>query len=187
MVNVPETHSRAGLLAVLPLLVGYALDLATKLLVVHYMDEGQRIEVLPPVLSWVFIRNSGAAFSIGEDYTWVFTIIQAVAAIVVVALLFRVRSKTWAITLGFLLAGILGNLTDRLLREPGFGLGHVIDFISVTNFAIFNIADSLIVCSMIFIAILVLRGLRMDGRTEAEVRAEEKAREQEEAVADEQQ
>ena len=130
------------------------------------MAEGQVIDVLPPLLRWHFIRNPGAAFSIGEDHTWVFTIIQAAVAVFVVVLLFRVRSTVWAIALGGLLGGVLGNLTDRLLRPPGFGVGHVVDFIALPNFAIFNIADSLIVCSMIGIVLLMFTGRRLDGTRE---------------------
>lgn len=128
------------------------------------MQEGQRIPVLEPVLSWHFIRNPGAAFSIGTDYTWIFTIIQAIGLLIVLYLIiFRARTMPWLIILGVLGGGIAGNLTDRLFREPGFGIGHVIDFIALPNFAIFNIADSCIVVSIILIVFMVLRGKTLDG------------------------
>lgn len=155
-----------GWIAVLVLAAGYVLDQLTKRWVETTMTEGQVIEVLPPLLRWHFIRNPGAAFSIGEEHTWVFTIIQASVAVFVVVLLFRVRSTVWALALGGLLGGVLGNLTDRLLRPPGFGVGHVVDFIALPNFAIFNIADSLIVCSMIGIVLLMFTGRRIDGTRE---------------------
>jgi signal peptidase II len=141
----------------------YVLDQLTKLWVTSAMVEGERIPVLPPVLHWYFIRNSGAAFSIGENVTWVFSIIMAAVA---VAILFQVRklgSLWWSVALGLLLGGALGNLTDRLFREPSFGMGHVVDFIQLPNFAIFNIADSAVVSAVAIICILTLRGISLDG------------------------
>ncbi|VXB45652.1 signal peptidase II [Citricoccus sp. K5] len=162
--TAPKRH-RAWV-AVLVFAVGYVFDQLTKRWVESTMTEGQVTDVLAPVLRWHFIRNPGAAFSIGEEHTWIFTIIQSAVAVVVVVLLFRVRSTLWAVALGGLLGGVLGNLTDRLFRPPGFGVGHVVDFIALPNFAIFNIADSLIVCSMIGIVLLMFRGLQLDGTRE---------------------
>lgn len=160
----PRRH-RAWI-AVLVFAVGYIADQLTKRWVETTMTEGQVTDVLAPVLRWHFIRNPGAAFSIGEEHTWIFTIIQTAVAVFVVVLLFRVRSAVWAVALGGLLGGVLGNLTDRLLRPPGFGVGHVVDFIALPNFAIFNIADSLIVCSMIGIVLLMFTGYQLDGTRE---------------------
>jgi signal peptidase II len=142
----------------------YGLDQLTKAWVVGTMSEGDVIPVMPPLLHWHFIRNSGAAFSIGENYTWVFTIIMSVVAAAIIFYARRIRSPWWSVALGFLLGGVLGNLTDRLFREPGFGVGHVVDFIALPNFAIFNIADSAIVGSVILWCLLTLRGVGMDGR-----------------------
>jgi signal peptidase II len=144
-------------------LFAYILDQLTKLWVTSSMVEGERIPVLPPLLHWYFIRNSGAAFSIGENVTWVFSIIMAGVA---VAILFQIRklgSLWWSLALGLLLGGALGNLTDRLFREPSFGMGHVVDFIQLPNFAIFNIADSAVVSAVAIICILTLRGIALDG------------------------
>ena len=141
----------------------YVLVQLTKLWVTSTMVEGERIPVLPPLLHWYFIRNSGAAFSIGENVTWVFSIIMAGVA---VAILFQVRklgSAWWSLALGLLLGGALGNLTDRLFREPSFGMGHVVDFIQLPNFAIFNIADSAVVSAVAIICILTIRGIALDG------------------------
>ncbi len=162
----PAVGRHRAWVAVLVLAVGYVVDQLTKRWVETTMTEGQVIDVMAPLLRWHFIRNPGAAFSIGEEHTWVFTIIQAAVAVFVVVLLFRVRSTAWALALGGLLGGVLGNLTDRLLRPPGFGVGHVVDFIALPNFAIFNIADSLIVCSMIGIVLLMFTGRRLDGTRE---------------------
>lgn len=142
----------------------YALDQLSKFWVSTTMEEGERIAVLPPVLHWYYIRNSGAAFSIGENFTWVFTIIMACVSIAVLVFIRRVGSLWWGLALGFLLGGALGNLTDRLFRPPSFGMGHVVDFIQLPNFAIFNIADSAVVCAVSIIVILTLRGIGADGR-----------------------
>lgn len=158
---------RAWWIALIPLIIAYMGDLWTKETVLANMVEGERIPVIEPVLFWHFIRNPGAAFSIGTDYTWVFTIVQAAGLIIVLYLIIRrARTLPWLLTLGALGGGIAGNLTDRLFRDPGFGVGHVIDFISVPNFAIFNIADSFIVVSIIVIVILVMMGRTMDGLPE---------------------
>ncbi|MDM7988913.1 signal peptidase II [Arthrobacter sp. zg-Y877] len=149
-------------------------DQLTKMWVVRTMTEGQVTDVLPPVLRWHFIRNPGAAFSIGTDYTWVFTIIMVLVAGFLVYLMFRLRSLAWATALGLVLGGALGNLTDRLFREPSFGQGHVVDFIAFPNFAIFNIADSCVVSGVILVCLLTLRGIGMDGVRTPSTRTEVK-------------
>ncbi|GAB3554290.1 signal peptidase II [Arthrobacter tumbae] len=155
--------ARYALLLVAFALVAYIIDQLTKIWVVSTMVEGQITEVLPPVLSWHFIRNSGAAFSIGTEITWVFTIIQALVSIAIITQIGKVASKGWAVALGLVLGGAVGNLTDRLVREPTFGQGHVVDFIALPNFAIFNIADIAVVSGVILICLLTLRGIGMDG------------------------
>ncbi|KUM37562.1 signal peptidase II [Arthrobacter sp. EPSL27] len=141
----------------------YTFDQLTKLWVTATMTEGERIPVLPPLLHWYYIRNSGAAFSIGENVTWVFTIIMAAVSIAILLQLRKLGSVWWALALGLLLGGALGNLTDRLFREPSFAMGHVVDFIQLPNFAIFNIADSAVVSSVVIICLLTLRGIALDG------------------------
>lgn len=160
---------RAWWIALIPMVIAYLADLWTKEAVLANMTEGERIPVIEPILTWHFIRNPGAAFSIGTEYTWIFTIIQGIGLLVVLYLIiFRARTTAWLITLGCLGGGIAGNLTDRLFREPGFGIGHVVDFIAFPNFAIFNIADSFIVVSIIVIVILVMMGKTLDGRPETD-------------------
>ncbi|WP_138413845.1 signal peptidase II [Sinomonas gamaensis] len=152
-------------IAVLALLavVAYATDQLTKLWVTSTMLEGERIPVLPPLLHWYFIRNSGAAFSIGENVTWVFTIVMTVVSLAILVYARRVHSLGWAIALGLVLGGALGNLTDRLFREPSFGMGHVVDFIQLPNFAIFNVADSAVVSGVVLICLLTVLGIGADG------------------------
>ncbi|MEZ2388716.1 signal peptidase II [bacterium RCC_150] len=153
----------------------YAFDQLTKLWVTSTMVEGERIPVLPPLLHWYFIRNSGAAFSIGENVTWVFTIVMAAVSVVILFQLRRLGSFWWALALGLLLGGALGNLTDRLFREPSFAMGHVVDFIQLPNFAIFNIADSAVVSGVVLICLLTLRGIALDGSRQHSAHAAGKA------------
>lgn len=155
------------LTALIVAVLAYALDQLTKYAVESIMQLGDSVVVIPGVLRWHYILNPGAAFSIGEDHTWVFTVIQAVVAVAALVGIARVRSTPWALALGGLAGGVLGNLTDRLFRPPAFGRGHVVDMISVPHFAIFNVADSFIVCSVIGVALLVMTGRRLDGTREA--------------------
>jgi len=123
-------------------LVGFGIDQATKQWALATLDPQDPPVLLGGLLTLRLIRNPGAAFSMGESFTVVLSLI-AVAALVFVAgwLLPRARHRGWVIGIGLLLAGILGNLADRLFREPGFLHGHVIDFLQLPRFAIFNVAD----------------------------------------------
>lgn len=154
--------------------VALLLDQFTKRIVESTMHEGQVIDVFPPLLRWYFIKNSGAAFSMGEGVTWIFTIIQAAVLVYVAVFLVRkVRVWPWALALGALMGGVAGNLTDRLFRPPSFGHGHVVDFIALPNFAIFNVADMFIVCAMIAICLLLFTGRELDGnKSEAKKKPE---------------
>lgn len=150
-----------------------AADQFTKFLALENLPYQVPVVVWGDFLQFYLTRNPGAAFSLGEGVTWVFTIVLAAAAVTIVVLAAtRLRSLAWAIVLGLLLGGILGNLTDRLLREPGFLIGHVVDFINTPwmwlgfNPAIYNVADIFIVTMMIGVAILVFVGLRLDGTRE---------------------
>ncbi|WP_237223719.1 signal peptidase II [Rothia nasisuis] len=151
----------------------YGVDQWVKHLVESTMQVGQTITVIDGWLWWRYYLNSGAAFSMGEGSTWIFTIISTVGALVCLWLIVRARTLPWVVLLATLAGGIVGNLHDRLFREPGFGVGHVVDYISVPNFAIFNIADASICISMAAIVLLTFLGYRMDGQRE--VKAEETA------------
>lgn len=162
--DAPETARPAvpALAGAVALLV-YVLDQLTKWWVVSTMAPGERTPVVQDLLWWQFIRNPGAAFSLGEDITWVFTLVMAAVSAAIVWTLRRTRSLPWAAALGSVLGGALGNLTDRLLREPGFGVGHVVDFIAVPHFAIFNVADCGVVVGACLVVVLTLRGRELDG------------------------
>lgn len=160
-----RTAAASTTIAILAVLV-LAADQFAKHLALTSLEWQTPVPVLGDVLQWYLVLNPGAAFSIGEGVTWIFTIALAVVAVAIVWLaVTRVRSRAWAIVLGLLLGGVLGNLTDRLLREPGFAVGHVVDFISTPWMmpAIYNVADMFIVCSMIAVAALTLFGVALDG------------------------
>jgi signal peptidase II len=145
-------------------LVVYGADQLSKQWVITTFDEFESHPVIGELLAFTFVHNPGAAFSLASGATWIFSIAAAVVTVVIVVLAPRIRSLGWSCVFGMLLGGVLGNLTDRLFREPGFGVGHVIDFIQVWGFpAIFNIADIFIVSSMGLLIILTLRGIRLDG------------------------
>ena len=143
----------------------YLVDQIAKVLVVSNLYEGQQIEVLGQLLQFHFVKNAGAAFSIGSGSTWIFSIVGVGVLGFVIWYAPRIRSTAWAVLFGLLLGGLLGNLTDRLFREPGFGVGHVVDFLQIPLLpAIFNLADVAIVSSMALFLILTLRGVGLDGR-----------------------
>lgn len=133
---------RLRLLVVGIAVVGFVLDLVTKNLAIALLDPQQPIPLLGGLLTLRLIRNPGAAFSMGEDFTVVLSIVALVALVTVSGWMVpRVRHLGWAVATGFLLAGIAGNLADRLFREPGPFHGHVVDFLQLPYFAIFNVAD----------------------------------------------
>ncbi len=149
--------------------VVYAADQLSKNWVVANLPEGRVVPVLGDFLQWYFVRNPGAAFSLASGATWIFTLL---AAVVVGAIIWQVRhlgSRSWAIFFALLLGGVLGNLTDRLTRDPGFPVGHVIDFILTPwmwlgfNPAIYNIADMAIVAAMVLFIVITVLGLPIDG------------------------
>jgi signal peptidase II len=120
--------------------------------------------VLGDLLQFRYVLNPGAAFSLGIGFTWIFSIVATAVVIFILLFARRLRSFAWATMFGLLLGGTLGNLTDRLFREPSFGQGHVIDFIQVWGFpAIFNVADIAIVSSMGLFILLTVRGIQLDG------------------------
>ncbi|MFB7505509.1 signal peptidase II [Streptomyces broussonetiae] len=141
----------------------YALDLISKTLVVAKLEGHEPIKLLGDLLELHAIRNPGAAFGFGAAFTVIFTLIAAAVIVVIIRLARKLYSFPWAIALGLLLGGALGNLTDRIFRSPGIFEGEVVDFIAPKGFAVFNLADSAIVCGGILIVLLSFRGLDPDG------------------------
>jgi signal peptidase II len=155
----PRRRPALLLLTFVPALIIIGLDQWTKHVVETHMTLGQRIDVIGSWFQWHFIKNSGVAFSIGQNSTWVATILASVITIVVVIIALRTRHRVWSLATGLVLGGAIGNLIDRLFREPGFGIGHVVDFIAVGTFPRFNIADSSVCVGVAIAIILLFRGI----------------------------
>ncbi|MBC9926915.1 MULTISPECIES: signal peptidase II [unclassified Leucobacter] len=149
--------------------VVFLIDQYVKNWVVATLPEGETVPVLGEFLQWHFVRNPGAAFSLASGSTWIFTILASAVVVVIIWQIRQLGSRSWAIFLGLLLGGTLGNLFDRLTRAPGFPEGHVIDFISTPWMwlgfpeGIYNIADIAIVSSMVIFVLVTLLGLPIDG------------------------
>lgn len=142
--------------------VVYALDQGTKQWALSALRDGD----IPVFGDWFVLHltfNPGAAFSAGEDFTIVFTVLAMVAVGVVLWLGRRVDSWLWAVALGVLLGGVAGNLTDRLVREPEPLHGHVVDFLMLPNWPVFNIADICINVAAGLIILQTFRGVALDG------------------------
>ncbi|GAB2970282.1 signal peptidase II [Frigoribacterium salinisoli] len=173
----PATKVSGRVLVVLAFVavVAYALDQISKALVVGHLVEGQTVDVLGRVLQLHFVKNPGAAFSLASGSTWIFSIAATVVVVAIVVFARRIRSVAWAVLFGMLLGGTLGNLTDRVLREPSFGQGHVIDFLYLPWIlpAIFNVADVFIVSSMGLLILLTVLGVGLDGTRGASSRDDE--------------
>ncbi|WP_375389510.1 signal peptidase II [uncultured Amnibacterium sp.] len=174
---LPETaapRSASGRVrrGVLALLIGVAAvvaaaDQLAKAWAIANLPAGVPVHVLGDALVFQRVANPGAAFSLATGSTWIFSIIAVAVVVFLVWFARRIRSWAWGALFGLLLGGTLGNLTDRLTRPPGFGVGHVVDFILVPWMlpAIFNVADTAIVTSMCLFVLLTLLGRGIDGST----------------------
>jgi signal peptidase II len=162
------TQQQRGRRGMVILLVALALgiagvDQATKYLAEERLTQGVHVPLVGDLLGWQLIYNPGAAFSLATGMTWVFTLITLGVVVVVLRVARRLRSAAWAVALGMLLGGALGNLYDRMLREPGFARGHVVDFINYNGWFVGNVADIAIVLAAVLIALLALLGIEVDG------------------------
>ncbi|WP_270888988.1 signal peptidase II [Pedococcus sp. 5OH_020] len=144
--------------------VVYVADQVAKAWALRSLTPGEPVDVVGHLIRLSLIRNAGAAFSIGNGATWVLTVIACGVMVVIVRTARRIGSRGWAWALGLLLGGSLGNLTDRMVREPGPGRGHVVDFIDYFGLFIGNVADIAIVSAAVLIGLLALRGIGVDGR-----------------------
>lgn len=154
-----------------------AIDQGTKYLVVANLPLHESVPVIGDFLIFYHVKNPGAAFSLAAGSTWIFSILASLVVIGIVVFAHRIRSIGWAVVIGLLLGGVLGNLLDRLFREPSFGLGHVVDFISTPWMlpAIYNMADIFIVSAMALFLILSFRGINIDGTRTPSKRERESA------------
>jgi signal peptidase II len=172
-VTEPEVKGRGGGRAVLVLAAvaigAVALDqLVKELSTKNLVEYGESVRILGGLVYLSLIRNSGAAFSLGSGYTWVFPLVTVAVVTWIGVMARRLRSLPWAVALGLVLGGALGNLTDRLFRAPGFLHGHVVDMVSLfgprgEHFAIFNVADACLSVGVVLAVLLELTGRQRDG------------------------
>ncbi|MFC4150191.1 signal peptidase II [Micromonospora mangrovi] len=156
------------------LLLGVALvallaDLGTKQLALSHLTGRGPVSLLGGAVYLTLTRNSGAAWSIGSDHTWIFPLITIGVIAWIGWMALRLRSLPWAVSLGLVLGGALGNLTDRIFRAPGHFVGHVVDMVSLFDpygqvWPVFNLADSALVSGVTLAVILELTGRQRDGR-----------------------
>jgi signal peptidase II len=144
-------------------LVVLVLDVASKAIVVARLSNRPPERLIGHVLMLTLTRNPGAAFSIGPGATLLFTAVAVGVVVVIVRTARSLQSRGWAVALGLLLGGALGNLSDRVFRSPGPLRGHVIDWIQLPHWPVFNIADSAIVTGGLLALVLATRGIELDG------------------------
>jgi signal peptidase II len=160
-----DGHRRlsASALAFTVAALALAVDQVTKVLAVRELTDRAPVEVVGSFLQLRLLRNAGAAFSTGTSLTPVISVIAVTAVVVVVVLAVRVGHRGWAFGLGLLLAGVAGNLVDRMLRAPGPFRGHVVDFLALPHWPVFNVADICIDVAGAIFVVLLIRGIRLDG------------------------
>jgi signal peptidase II len=159
----PTTRPRRtwGLFALVAL-AAYAVDLGTKQWALANLDDGD-VRLVGDWLVLHLTHNPGAAFSTGTEFTIVFSCLAVVAVLVVLWLSRRLASPLWAVALGLLLGGVAGNLSDRLVREPAPMRGHVVDFLMLPNWPVFNVADMCINVAAALIIVQSFRGVMLSG------------------------
>ena len=153
----------------LPLTLGVAagvvlLDQVTKIIAVARLEGEPPIQVIGEWLQLTFVRNSGAAFSLAGNYTIVISVLAIVVAVAIVRTARTLTNVRWAVVLGGILGGALGNLIDRIFREPAPFRGHVVDFLELPNWPVFNVADMALVGSAILAVVLSFTGVEMGAR-----------------------
>src|SRR3954447_3394046 len=156
---------RRTVLLLLTAVAVLVVDVVTKVVVVATMKRESHppVHVLGDVLQVVYTRNSGAAFSVGGGATILFSAVAVAVVVVIARAARRLASRPWAVTLGLLLGGALGNLVDRVLRAPGPFRGHVVDWIELPHWPVFNVADSAIVVGGWLAVLLASRGVPLEG------------------------
>ena len=155
-------------------LLAYGLDLASKQWALSELADGD-IPVLGDWLTFHLTFNPGAAFSTGTEFTIVFSLVAITAVCVVLWFARRVADPVWAVAFGLLLAGIGGNLTDRIFRDPAPLRGHVVDLFMIPNWPVFNVADVCIDVAAALILLQAFRNVRLDGSRPSRDLPEEKA------------
>jgi signal peptidase II len=137
----------------------WLLDFATKSWALNSIDARNPVKLLGDFLQLTLYKNSGAAFSLAQGAT-IFLTFFAISVVAVISYYsIKITSFGWSIVLGLALGGVLGNLSDRIFRAPGYFVGHVIDWIQLPNFPVFNLADSAIVVAATIAVILSIRNI----------------------------
>lgn len=142
-------------------LAAVALDQLTKVWAEAVLVLGERHPLLADLLAIQLAYNPGAAFSLGAGATPVITIAAIAGSALAAWLTWRATSPLWAVGLGLILGGALGNVIDRLARAPGLGRGHVVDFIAYADWFIGNVADIFVFAGMVVCIALGLTGVPM--------------------------
>ncbi|WP_255375340.1 signal peptidase II [Saccharomonospora sp. CUA-673] len=163
----PRPPRRVLLLAVVAA-VAYVVDVLTKVVATAGLEGEEPVRILGGAVYLQLLRNPYAAFGMDFGGTWLLALVAIIVVGAIIWFARKLRSTGWAIGLGLILAGALGNLTDRLFRAPGPMQGHVVDFVSVFGpdgryFPVFNAADSAITVGAILIVLLTFLGRDYDG------------------------
>lgn len=137
----------------------WILDLATKIWAVNNLSYKSNIKVFGEFFQLTFVRNSGAAFSFAAGATIFLSIFGLIVMSTILYYSPQITSRGWAVVLGLVLGGILGNMVDRIFREPGVLRGHVIDWMQLPNWPVFNIADTAIVTAAVIAMVLSARNI----------------------------
>lgn len=161
--HVPPGRARLPVLLAVATLV-LVLDIASKHLAVDRLSDREPVSVVDGLLTLRLVRNPGAAFGFASGLTVLFTLVAVSVVVVILRAARRLRSAGWAVALGLVLGGAVGNLLDRLFRHPGAFRGRVIDFIELPHWPVFNLADSAIVSGGVLMVLLTMRGIQYDGR-----------------------
>ncbi|CAN2193398.1 LspA Lipoprotein signal peptidase [Candidatus Nanopelagicaceae bacterium] len=133
-------------------------DFVTKAWALQSLSTEPR-KVIGSLLQFTLVYNSGAAFSFATGFTILFSLIALSVVIATIYFAPRITSRGWQLTIGLLLGGVLGNLTDRIFREPSFLSGYVIDWIQIPHWPVFNIADSAICIAAAISFVLSMRNI----------------------------
>ncbi|MEU5050466.1 signal peptidase II [Streptomyces sp. NPDC021096] len=162
---------RTGLVVIVAL-VPLVLDFVTKQIALAHFSADEPVRVLGGLLRFSLVTNGGAAFSIGEGSTWLFSLVKFGVICGMLWFSLRIRSRIWAVTFGLIMGGAAGNLVDRVFRAPAPLEGRVVDWIQLPNWPVFNVADMAVVCGGALVVWASFRGINMDGTIESDEPAE---------------
>ena len=168
---------RLGIIAAIALVL-LASDFITKQVALTHFSDSDPTQVLGGLLNFTLVFNSGGAFSFGQGETWFFTTVKMAFLITALVLSPRVRTPVWAVSFGLFIAGAAGNLIDRLFRGPSPWQGHVVDWIQLPHWPVFNLADCSVVCGSALVMWASFRGIRLDGTLESDARSKPAEKEQ---------